>query len=186
MLNRKKSSAVVKVDQTVLEKIPTLSLMEMLRILDARNEDMGLKKQNTDKCTVDGLERLMLELTDGNGQGPAQRFRDYCEKFCVNRKLVLQKYSLGPIAAQEIAHILAVNRDIVHVDLAKNHLQDAGAEVLARVVQNHTAMIHFDLSQNNITPKGAKKVFKSLTNNISLISLKIGNTENVNKNRLGV
>lgn len=44
MLNRKKSSAVVKVDQTVLEKIPSINLMEMLRILDARNEDMGLKK----------------------------------------------------------------------------------------------------------------------------------------------
>jgi len=44
MLQRKKSSAVVKVDQTVLEKIPSLNPIEMMRILDARNEDMGLNK----------------------------------------------------------------------------------------------------------------------------------------------
>jgi hypothetical protein len=41
-LQRKKSSAVVKVDQTVLEKVPTLNPIEMMRILDARNVDMGL------------------------------------------------------------------------------------------------------------------------------------------------
>lgn len=44
LLQRKKSSAIVKIDQNVLEKVPTLNLMEMLRILDARNVDMGLKK----------------------------------------------------------------------------------------------------------------------------------------------
>ena len=33
-----------KVEQNVLEKVPTLSLLEMMRILDARNEDMGLRK----------------------------------------------------------------------------------------------------------------------------------------------
>ena len=79
-----------------------------------------------------------------------------------------------------------MRHDIVHVDLSKNNLQDAGAELLANVVQNHTSMIHLDLSQNNISPNGAKKVFKALTKNISIISLKIGNTENINRNRLGI
>ena len=54
----------------------------MMRILDARNEDMGLKKLfvgNSAAQTVDGLEKLFAELTEGNGQGPAQRFKDYCE-----------------------------------------------------------------------------------------------------------
>ena len=73
---------MVKVDQTVLEKESTLTVNEMMRILDARNEDMGLKKQFT-LCPAsegpEGLEKLFKELTDGNGQGPAQRFRDYCE-----------------------------------------------------------------------------------------------------------
>lgn len=125
LFQHKKSSAVVKVDKTALEKLPTLNLMEMMRILDARNEDMGLNKQvNTDQCTPDGLERLILEFTDGSGSGPAQRFRDYCDQKCVNRKLVLQGFSLGPKVAEEIASILAVNRDICHVDLSKNNLQD--------------------------------------------------------------
>ena len=80
MLARKKSSAFVKVEQNVLEKVPTLSLLEMMRILDARNEDMGLRKQvNTENCSPRSLEKLMNEFTDGNGQGPAQRFKDYCD-----------------------------------------------------------------------------------------------------------
>ena len=73
---------MVKVDQTVLEKEPTLTVNEMMRILDARNEDMDLKKQFT-LCPAsegpEGLEKLFKELSEGNGQGPAQRFRDYCE-----------------------------------------------------------------------------------------------------------
>ena len=44
-----KTSATIKVDKTISEKEPTLTLIEILRILDARNEDMGLNKQvNTD------------------------------------------------------------------------------------------------------------------------------------------
>ena len=45
--------------------------MEMMRILDARNADMGLNKQvNTDKCTPDRLEKLILDFSNGSGQGP--------------------------------------------------------------------------------------------------------------------
>ena len=42
--NPKKSSTIVKVDGDVVQKVPTLSLTEMLRILDARNTDLGLKR----------------------------------------------------------------------------------------------------------------------------------------------
>ena len=38
---RKKSSAIVKIDERDVERIPTLSDREMLRILDARSEDIG-------------------------------------------------------------------------------------------------------------------------------------------------
>lgn len=85
-------ASVVKVEKEVLEKVPTLNTMEMLRILDARNADVGLKKMlltSDSSCTAEGLERLLLDLTDSNGCGPAQRFRDYCEKLCVNRRLIL-------------------------------------------------------------------------------------------------
>ena len=93
---------------------------------------------------------------------------------------------MGPTAAKEIANILAVNTDIAHVDLSKNNLQDEGLESLMRVIKNNTSIIHLDLTQNNITTRGAKKAFKSLTSNFSLISLRIGNVENVSKNKVGV
>jgi len=78
-----------------------------------------------------------------------------------------------------------VNPDIVHVDLSKNNLQDEGVEALTPVISCHQSIIHLDLTQNNISAKVAKKLFKALVNNITLISLRIGNIENVNKNRLG-
>ena len=79
-MRRKKSSAIVKVDQHVLEKVATLNIMDMMRIVDARSEDMGLKKQiNTDKCTPDSLDQLIMQLTEGEGNGPIQRFKDYCD-----------------------------------------------------------------------------------------------------------
>ena len=53
---------------------------------------------------------------------------------------------MGPLAAQEIASILAVNRDIVHVDLSKNNLQDEGVEALIRVIKNNDSIIHLDLT----------------------------------------
>lgn len=54
-----------------------------------------------------------------------------------------------------------------------------------KVIKNNQDIIHLDLTQNNITSKGSKKIFKALCSNFSLISLKIGNIENVSKNRVG-
>ena len=99
---------------------------------------------------------------------------------------MLQGFSLGPLASQEISNILAVNRDIAHVDLSTNNLQDAGVETLCRVIKSNKSIMHLDLMQNNITSKGVKKLFKALTNNVSLVQLKIGNTENVSKNRINI
>ena len=57
---------MVKVDKTVLEKERMLTSYEMMRILDARNADMGLSQQvNTDTCTPEELERLVLEFDQG-------------------------------------------------------------------------------------------------------------------------
>lgn len=135
LLNRKRSSAVVKVDRTLSEKEHVLNPFQMMRILDARNADMGLKSQvNTDLCTPEELECLINEFERGV-QGPQQRFKDYCDQKCVNRRLVLQGFSLGPLAAREIAEILATNPDIVHVDLSKNNLQDEGVEWLISVLK---------------------------------------------------
>ena len=62
---------------------------------------------------------------------------------------------------------------------------DIGVEMLIRVIKNHSSIIHLDLTQNNITTRGSKKVFKSLASNFSLISLRMGNIDNVSKNRVG-
>lgn len=68
---RRKVSSVVKVDKTIMEKEPTLSVLEMMRILDARNEDIGLKKQSKLNPAAydepDSLEKLFIELADGKG-----------------------------------------------------------------------------------------------------------------------
>ena len=87
---KNKPSAVVKIATHIVEKVPTLSIMEMLRIIDARNTDIGHNKVTiSNERSADALQRLMNELSDEHSQGPAQRFRDYCQKFSVNRRLVL-------------------------------------------------------------------------------------------------
>ena len=79
-----------------------------------------------------------------------------------------------------------MKRDIVHINLAKNNFRDQGVEEIMRVVKYNPNVIHLDLMQNNLTPKGSKKVFKSLIGNSSLISLKMGNIENTQKNKIGI
>ena len=99
---------------------------------------------------------------------------------------MLQGFSLGPCAAQEIANILAVNPNIAHLDLRKNNLGDLGVKHLMHVVKSNNSLVHLDLAQNKISTKGAKKVFKALAVNKSLISLRVGNIENDSKNQVGL
>ena len=153
--------------------------MDLIRIMDARSEDMDIKKQiNTDKITPDGLQQLIQQLSDGEGNGAIQRFKDYCDQKCINRKIVVQGFSLGPKAAEEIANILAINQNVAHLDLRKNNLGDTGASLLMNTLKLNNSLVHLDLGQNKITTKGSKRVFKDLVSNESLISLRIGNIEN--------
>ena len=129
----------------------------------------------------------MLEFQEGNNQmGPAQRFKEYCQRMCNNRKLILPSFNLGLCAAKEISHILSVNKNIVHINLSKNLLKDEGVEEIMRQVKHSYSIIHLDLQQNNITSKGAKKIFKGLISNNSVISLKVGNIDNIQKNKIGL
>ena len=95
-------------------------------------------------------------------------------------------FSLGIQSAKEIASILAVKNEIVHIDLSKNNLRDEGADEILRKVKLSTTIIHLDLSQNSISPVGAKKVFKNLIGHTSVISLNMGNQENTSKNKIGL
>ena len=137
-------------------------------------------------CQSTGYEPGQVFKHDGTTSGGSQRFRDYCGINCINRRLVLIGFALGLESAKEIAQILAVKRDIVHINLAKNNFRDQGVEEIMRVVKYNPNVIHLDLMQNNLTPNGSKKVFKSLIGNSSLISLKMGNIENTQKNKIGI
>ena len=52
---RKKSSAIVKVDMREVERVSTLNERDMLRIFDARNDDIGQGRLIKKDCTPDKL-----------------------------------------------------------------------------------------------------------------------------------
>ena len=73
---------------------------EMLRILDARSEDIGLGRIIKDDCSPERhatllnyfsteTQGLKLKKHDIADSGAIQRFRDYCNIHCINRKLVI-------------------------------------------------------------------------------------------------
>ena len=65
---------------------------------------------------------------------------------CVNRKLVIVGFNLGLESAKEIASILAVKSNIIHVNLSKNNFRDEGVDEILRKVKISTSIIHVDLS----------------------------------------
>ena len=67
----KKSSSYVKIDQNVLETAQTLNRMEILRILDAKNMDTETRRTGLESQKKDSIQRLIIELTEGQIQGPA-------------------------------------------------------------------------------------------------------------------
>ena len=83
---------------------------------------------------------------DISDSGMIQRFRDYCNSNCVNGKLKLVGFGLGIESAREIASILAVKTDIVHINLSKNNLRDEGVDEILRKVRISNSIIHVDLS----------------------------------------
>eukprot|EP00347_Sterkiella_histriomuscorum_P017960 403347321 len=113
------------------------------------------------------------------------KFKDYCQKTCINRKIKLGDLGMGQNAATELSQIIAVNQNIAHIDLKKNLLGDEGVKILIKAISKSKNIVHLDLSSNQITHKGAKKIFTSLLPNCSLISLKLGSIDGVNKNKVG-
>ena len=60
--HRKKSSAIVKVDMREVERVPTLNERDMLRIFDARNDDIGQGRIIKKDCTPDKLAQMLREF----------------------------------------------------------------------------------------------------------------------------
>ena len=65
---------------------------------------------------------------------------------CINGKLKLVGFGLGFESAKEIASILAVKTDIVHINLSKNNLRDEGVDEILRKVRISNSIVHVDLS----------------------------------------
>ena len=79
-----------------------------------------------------------------------------------------------------------MNKDIAHINLSKNNLKDEGVEAIMKQIKKSKSIVHVDLQQNNITAKGAKKIFNSLVGHETVISLKVGNIDNIMKNKVGM
>ena len=65
---------------------------------------------------------------------------------CINGKLKLVGFGLGFESAKEIASILAVKTEIVHINLSKNNLRDEGVDEILRKVRISNSIVHVDLS----------------------------------------
>ena len=59
---------------------------------------------------------------------------------------MLVGFALGLESAKEIAQILAVKKDIVHINLCKNNLRDEGVEELMRIIKYSPNIIHVDFT----------------------------------------
>ena len=64
---RKKSSAIVKIDMGEVKRIPILNERDMLRIYDARSEDIGQGRLIKKDCTPDKLAQMLRDFSQNTG-----------------------------------------------------------------------------------------------------------------------
>lgn len=117
-----------------------------------------------------------------------QRFAQFTSLNCVNRKVSLVNFNIGPAFVEKLVAILtapAMRSKVASLSLAKNQLKDQGAAKLCALLRK-TSIIHLDISCNKITSSGFGAIFKSLETNCTLVSLRIGNDDSQNLNKLGV
>ncbi|TNV84842.1 hypothetical protein FGO68_gene16571 [Halteria grandinella] len=171
----RKTSSLVRIDTKNMDKEQCLSETEVMRVFQARNTDLQLGQF---------FDQQFM------------RFREYCTKKCINRKVIFDDVRnklylknlqlwMGLNSAIEIAQILVVNQRIASLSLKRNNLGDIGVKMIMKAISRSNSLVHLDLSSNAITHKGAKKIFKALMVNQSLISLSLGSTDNVQKNKVG-
>ena len=158
--NSQNRTSAVQIDTFKKEQTePSLNERDMLRIFDARNDDIGQGRIIKKDCTPDKLALMLREFCETTGtepgqvfkhdsslSGASQRFRAYCSRYCINRRLVLKGFALGLESAKEIASILAVKSDIAHLNLCKNDIRDKGVDVLMQVIRWNRNLIHLDLT----------------------------------------
>lgn len=86
-------------------------------------------------------------------QGQRDRFKEVCDKLCINRRLVFAEMN----AAKQFATVLAgylehpyLQFRIAYLDLSKNNLGDTGAGIIARAVARSHSLVSLNLMSNDI------------------------------------
>ena len=75
--------------------------------------------------------------------------------------------------------------NIAQIDLNNNNLRDEGIKILSSAIKQLRSLVHLSVASNEITSKGCKNLCeRGLIENENLVSLDIGSTNGLGRNRL--
>ena len=115
------------------------------------------------------------------------RFKNTCERNCLNRKVQLTDLAVGANFCKEFASILKVNGNIAQLNLSNNRLLNEGVMNLCEALETYPTIVHLDIGGNGVNQNGFKSFLNKITNNIFIQSLTVGNkgAGAVFKNQIG-
>lgn len=114
-----------------------------------------------------------------------ERFKDYCSRHCVNRKLVLHDIGLGQEGSKVISQIIHRNKEISRIEITKNQLGDAGAKAIADILPANKNIVKLDLSSNDFGKRGGLALLEALTYNESIVEVNLSSLEGLYRNKIG-
>ena len=104
------------------------------------------------------------------------RFKNTCDRNCLNRKVELKDLALGANFCKELASILEVNLNIAQLNLSNNRLLNEGLKNLCRTLEAYPTIVHLDIGGNGVTQTGFNHFLNKIAHNSNIQSLKIGNS----------
>ena len=81
----------------------------MFRLFEARNSDLAQTEKTDD---WEALADIVSGVKNFGESGATLRFKMFCDKNCINRKVKLDNLGVGANFVQELACILSVNSEI--------------------------------------------------------------------------
>ena len=112
------------------------------------------------------------------------KFRDYCNLKCKNRKIILNECNLGFYSIKFLCSIIIKEDRISILNLSKNNIGNKGAILLSNAIRKNNSLVSLNLTSNCITSKGGEHLLNSLINQQSLIEFNINSCEGINRNRI--
>ena len=118
-----------------------------------------------------------------------EKFKQYCSKKCINKKIVINDHQLSLNTAKFFADFISKPTifglpRISQLNLRKNLLRDPGVIELSKCLSKTKYLVSLDLASNEITPKGIKALSQALSENESLASLNLETLDGFQRNRL--